>query len=311
VTNFITEYRRRIRKKAKKQKRESQRERDESAKDARVNKIIATIDSLGEHLDRRRDKSTSEKRSERRWQHAEVIGLWVAAAVGVGAIWVSSHDASQQLSAMQRQLDAMEADQRPWLRVITQIREPISITEWSGTKSITVPLRFNIENFGKSPAVNVRAYTTITRYLGVEHRKALAGLQRDTCEKGSAESDQDPIGGIPLFPSKTDKIEITPSILGDGIFRDAKPVMLAVYGCIDYTYSATKHGQTGFRFLLGRREGVYFSGFNFVEGQSVQYDSPIPDDLLKEGFPKNPPKVAKIPLDELIFRPEDSGNYAK
>ena len=271
----------------------------------------AALKRIVQHLESQADETTPAKRGERHWRRAEVLGLWVAAAVGVGAIWFANHDSGKQYEAMIAQQRIMEADQRPWLRVIVSIRDDVLLTEWNGTKQISIPLRFQVENFGKIPAVNVRAYALVLPYPGNPQRNLLSGFQKNTCEDGEAESNRDPIGGIAIFPSKADTIDLSPGALGGGVFDDGKPTMFAVLGCIDYTYSGMQHGQSGFRFLLAKQDRHVLAGIPFIVGTPLVTNEPIPKELLDQGYPKEPPNVARIPIADLVFRPEDSGNYAK
>jgi hypothetical protein len=123
VTDLKSEYHRRVREKAEQHERDAERERKKAAEQANIEKVIRSIDGVSEKLDRQADENTPEKKSGRKWQRAEVIGLWAAAAVGVIAIYVASSDSDHQrvemhgqLEAMKGQLAAMQAQNRPWIK---------------------------------------------------------------------------------------------------------------------------------------------------------------------------------------------------
>jgi hypothetical protein len=59
-----------------------------------------------------------------------------------------------QLAVMRRQLDAMEADQRPWIKIEATIAGPLTFFEPAGFADM--PMHFILTNVGHSPAFNVR-----------------------------------------------------------------------------------------------------------------------------------------------------------
>ena len=87
----------------------------------------------------------------------EVLGLWAAALVGLGAIYFSTRDAGEQvgtmreqLKAMSGQLDEMQQEGRAWLG-------PVS-GNLANNSSPEEPLKISLayRNFGKQPAAFVR-----------------------------------------------------------------------------------------------------------------------------------------------------------
>jgi hypothetical protein len=108
VADRVSEYFRRIRQKAEQQQREVERERNEAAENARVEQIISAVNRLEQELDRQGDEKHPKAKSERHWKIAEVLGLWAAAAVGVFAIYVASHDSVEQYGIMKRQQIIMQ-----------------------------------------------------------------------------------------------------------------------------------------------------------------------------------------------------------
>jgi hypothetical protein len=90
------------------------------------------------------------------WRAMEVIGLWAAALVGLGAIYFSTRDAGEQVSAMRgqmktmgEQLKEMQEEGRPWVG-------PSSVSFAPSTLNEPLALVLSIHNFGKVPAMFVR-----------------------------------------------------------------------------------------------------------------------------------------------------------
>jgi transposase-like protein len=77
------------------------------------------------------------------------IAILTAVTIGVG--WSQYRIFDRQLTVMRGQLDAMEADQRPWLRPKIIEMEPLAITE----KNISFGVTFEFINSGKSPATQI------------------------------------------------------------------------------------------------------------------------------------------------------------
>ena len=142
---------------------------------------------------------------------------------------------------------------------------------------------------------------------GNARRGELAAPQKKTCEEGGIDSDKNPIGGITIFPNETGTIELGSGASG---FENGQSALFSLLGCVIYNYGSGAHGQTGFRYMLGKVQDGKVWGVPFTEGPPSEPYSPG-EELLKSGFPKDPPKVARIPIGELYFKPEDGGNYAK
>jgi len=80
------------------------------------------------------------------------LALLFAAGVGLLAIVISSNDASQQLGVMQRQLDEMQAEQRPWVKWADIA--PDGPIERVGDE-LRTRLSYRLHSVGKKPAVGV------------------------------------------------------------------------------------------------------------------------------------------------------------
>ena len=152
------EYRRRIREKTEQNQSATYRERQESAQDARIEKIIGSVERLVKQVDRYADEKSPENKCKRRWEKAEVFGLWAAALMGLIAIAVSTCDADRQRGVMiaqsnlmQGQMDEMKAQNRPW----------VFISVIQNDQAMDTSRPFNIlafiKNTGRGPALHVGA----------------------------------------------------------------------------------------------------------------------------------------------------------
>jgi hypothetical protein len=74
-----------------------------------------------------------------------------------------------------------------------------------------------------------------------------------------------------------------------GVYKGNEPILFSILGCVDYTYADKKHGQTGFRTILGQVHENQIFGIPFVEGSPHPYEEPIPLELLTHGYPATPP----------------------
>jgi hypothetical protein len=267
--------------------------------------ITREVRKLKGYLQKRRAKTEKPAPSD----HAATSlakATWAIAVLTLATIGVGFF----QYLTLKGQLDAMENDKRPWLNAEIVIPDPVLITEWAGARGINLPLKLSLKNHGQQPAINVRAYPTVMLHPGNERREELGVRQREICDGASTESDKDPIGGIAVFPGETSAIETRIGVSGNEIFKNGEPVLFALLGCLDYSYGGGKHGQTGFRYVIGKATGDYVLGVPFIEGTPIE-GYHIPDDAIKAGMPATPPKQARIPAGQLYFKPMDSGNYAK
>ena len=134
-------------------------------------------------------------------------------------------------------------------------------------------------------------------------------FQKRRCDEGIRSADDDPTGGIAIFPSEASVVDAVANVMGSEIYKDGTPTLWAIFGCVDYTYGGGRHGQTGFNFLLGKAIDGQVFGIPFVEGKEVV--AAPSDEQIKAGVPKEVPKQALIPIADVWFMPADSGNYAK
>jgi hypothetical protein len=99
---------------------------------------------------RERGNQKDHKTNERmmaRWTRN--VGLFTLALVFIGIITAVIF--KRQLDTMQGQLNAMEADQRPWIATTIEIASDLVI----GDSEARIRFKYTLENTGKSPAFNV------------------------------------------------------------------------------------------------------------------------------------------------------------
>jgi hypothetical protein len=251
------------------------------------------------------------KRGVLRWRPvwwkipSDRFGFFVAAFTGALAIF-----SVWQLIVIHGRLEAMETDKRPWLKVDVSVNKPIIFSEWGYAKGINVPLTINLKNYGQVPAVNVRVWPMmLPDHPNDPDSKLLDGFQKMTCEDARASADKNPIGGLAIFPGEPSS-DFRYVGIGNAYQADDR-ILFAVFGCIDYSYGEGRHGQTGFRMRLGQVINKLELGLPFIHGAIQPSDGPISPELLAKGFPTTPAKIGHIQPDDVFFRMEEGGNYAK
>jgi hypothetical protein len=160
--NGEPEYRRRIREKTEEDEHKTETERQKSANITKNYEVIRSIYAIHQEYQRYNNEERSRKQGDRFWEIAGVAGLWIAAAVGIAAILVGSHDASEQRGVTQRQLSEMRRagnvmqqtlvmSQRPWLYI-----EGISANiDASGNDNTVVGFQMSVKNDGNAIAKNI------------------------------------------------------------------------------------------------------------------------------------------------------------
>jgi hypothetical protein len=232
--------------------------------------------------------------------------------VGIGQFCVYLRQASimeTQASISKSQLQFQESVSRAWLKADIALDGPIIFTEWANDKFLNVQLKFALKNTGTVPAVNTRILTQIVPFGGSDRSVRLAKIQAQMCEQARQLSDEDKIGGEAAFPN-AEKTVRTGSGTG-GLYKVGDPGALAVLGCIDYTYGDDRHGQTGFRKILGKVENHQVVGIPFVSGQPKTPAEPISPELLASGYPKDPARYAEVAVGDIYFEDSDQGDFAK
>jgi hypothetical protein len=240
----------------------------------------------------KREKETSQDRSSRRTANATIwiaIFAVVAALVGISQAIISN----RQLTAMQGQLDAMEADQRPWIKPILQIVG----FKFTGAGDAEITYLVNFKNVGKSPAQNIKsriAAAVMTEKTAIRS----VDEERNQCKLAGKDSAETVLPGIFLFPG-----EDAPELIGGrGVGRayvsaaefakgwpTPKSLVFKLVGCFDYSFpkESGRHGQTGFAYIISRKAS---------DGSGH-----------RTGFV---PSVGDIPVDQVSFEPDPfSGGF--
>jgi hypothetical protein len=230
--------------------------------------------------------SFNEWRSHRRvhliLKGLEVVGLWLAAAVGIAAIIVSNHDASEQWGVM-------ETAQRPWAEVEigTLPFPPLDLNSLGLPEGgvTAVPIDIAVTNVGHSPMFNVgsRSWTFLP---GINGDDPVPAWDKD-CDSFRKERGVGWDMGYVLFPGKKTPDPrgrpIGPHIPGidQKVLRGIKPgsdgkktFAFYVYGCVNYSFSADgENHQTRYLVEVWRDRstpGVPNMGRRFVVGDLVQ-----------------------------------------
>ena len=122
-----------------------------------------------------------------------------AAKTAAEAAKTQAAAAGNQIAIMKGQLDAMQADQRPWIKVEATADEiiPFNITHGAGA----VPFHAKLTNTGKSPAFNVRVFPWT--FIVTEGHDDFITEQRERCEKVRTEPIDSWANGYVLFPNDT------------------------------------------------------------------------------------------------------------
>jgi hypothetical protein len=164
-----------------------------------------------------------------------------------------------------RQITIMEDDQRPWVKVETEIAGPLEfIIGGFGN----LPLRFTLTNVGKSPAFNVTLVPW--GFLVFQGHNDTHKEQRERCGSRRDQPLDNPARGSVLFPGDhllwdqlgASGVGYSPDEIQKGLVDEngQRDLHIWIIGCADYVFGEPKrHHQTGFIYSLGRiipREGM-------------------------------------------------------
>jgi hypothetical protein len=161
---------------------------------------------------------------------------------------------------MQGQLNAMEADQRPWIKIDVfpgALQVVLGPTDDNGPWLMFHP-HFKMTNIGKSPAFNARSF--VQGFIVGENHSDPLSEQKLMCEKIRSEKvDNDWAKGTVLFPGDyiTEYMGGGASqavgFVGKNALRYMKNIngkmsfSFYIVGCVDYAYGTElKRHQTGF-----------------------------------------------------------------
>jgi hypothetical protein len=255
----------------------AEKERQECKKHDNSIKIIAALDRVADEQHAANDENTPKEKGKRCREIVTIAGLYLAATVAIIAVLITHKDSSDQIGAlnsqltvMQGQLKAMEADQRPWIKIEATIAGPLTFFEPVGFAGM--PMHFMLTNVGHSPAFNVRL-TAWSFLLSLNHHD----LEREwgeRCENFKRTPLDNPARGMILFPSDQlpwdqSGIGLTPDDIKKNIIDEGgnKGLDVWIYGCADYVFGEPKaHHQTGFVYRLGHlipSKGVMALSFRF------------------------------------------------
>ncbi len=194
-----------------------------------------------------------------RWTKA--VGILTGALVLTAV--VSDVIFFKQWHAMQRQLDAMESDQRPWIKVDVTITA-LKINE---AKDVAVSLKVRLKNFGKSPARNLQVVPEI--HPVVAGPWTFGDAQIAACERAREVARKSKTSGLTVFPEETEPVPVGTTASGSEIGLHKDSATFVVFGCVDYTFGSTHaHGYTVFRLILGKPidNGAHMAGIILQEG---------------------------------------------
>jgi hypothetical protein len=143
----------------------------QTAQNAYYDTIVRSIYTIYNEYQRHNNEERSRKQGDRFWEILGVYALLFAAAVGVAAILVGTNDAAEQRGVMRRQLDAMEAEERPWIAAPK--------IEWQVIDSPPkINFSFTFRNVGKTPTTGLYIGATVSP--GENWQKETNGR----CERG-------------------------------------------------------------------------------------------------------------------------------
>jgi hypothetical protein len=248
----------------------------------------------------------TERFIDLKFSHYIEIILTIA-LVGIAYLQYSVY--ARQAAMMDTQTRILKVDKRPWIKVTPTVAGRLAFSEWNHQKGISVPLQFILKNYGESPAVNIIIRAHIVEHPGNPRRSELGGPQEQACVMVRSDAKEKPLGGITIFPNEPGSIE--QAIGTTGLYKTKDRIFFAVVGCAVYMFSETEVGETGFRMMLGQDVGGRIVGLPFVDGPQQPYLEAIPRELLATGYPIDPPNVGYLLPSDVVFRPEDEGNYAR
>jgi hypothetical protein len=235
------------------------------------------------------------------------IATCVMAAFTVGIYFVGRyqwHTFQDQLAVMQDQLNAMEADQRPWMKIekiapsISPIDPRFGGLRFNGPNTIGfLPLDILVKNVGHSPALDVRV--GIGQFYGYAQKEIdLAKAEHDQCYALDNAFPQTPLMVDSttfirvIFPGEDSPYNsIALGILPDQVAKYStgdneqnKVFQLWFYGCIRYTFANSKAPhQTSFAYRVshlvdasipgGKAMDVSFKPWEDIPGERILLES--------------------------------------
>ncbi|MGB6483184.1 MAG: hypothetical protein WBE86_06825 [Candidatus Acidiferrales bacterium] len=160
------------------------------------------------------------------------------------------------LCILNRQLNVMAADQRPWLQVKSA---EIGFLKFD-TDIVNFNLKIILKNTGRTPATGIEIQPSFLAATEETFRSENAIEQADCAEAGKKNYATRETG-LTVFPDDTEPVSTVPTMrivdIPIGPLRDGRRgAAFVVLGCFDYFISSdhSERGQTGFRFIVaGKR----------------------------------------------------------
>ena len=231
------------------------------------------------------------------WNWQAIFSLLL---VIVGALQIRVY--LRQANIMDRQEADSIAQQRPWLQVVPAVGENLIESAWNGQYRVFFPVTIAVSNHGASPARNVvfRIRPDSAPYVfNNEFRAAIDQRLKSLCAELRADAIRTPDAGIPIFQTGDHPVTMRQGSdsIDDTYFHQTGSTSYVIQGCVDYTYADNSHGQTAFRYLLGKvGDDKTVHGIAFMNG-SIEEEG---DGLTR----------SKAPTQGMYFSESDGGNFA-
>ncbi len=231
------------------------------------------------------------------------LGIW-ATVVGTAIAILDTRQATErQLGAMRGQIDAMIAQQRPWISAKPRLKLPLMLSDAKfdpkqQSFDLFVPLEVELQNHGNSPAIDVTIQSML--FALPIAPEILNAKQEELCTTAEQTAKDEKKLGIAVFPGETKPAKGTAST-GPVIQPDPPPLHYYMEGCIDYTYNGTLHGKTGYRIELGHANET----IHLWEGFKFRIDS-------REFKPESGSMMLRMNPEGIDYREtDDGGNWAR
>ncbi len=268
---------------------ESQSEETQKRQPPKTRPVIVRIfRALKRYENRRRRRAKSQyqvnERMMARWTRHDGLFTGTLVFVGIVTAVIFWH----QLNVMQGQLDSMESEQRPWIK-IDAVPGPLEVyvlpAEKDGPKG-NLDLHFTISNVGRSPALSLNLFVAgfvvgnTTHQNPEPDRRILCDAVRNKPAKsGTVLFPQDSVTEDTWAPNRVN------NYLGAGFGPTDRQYMwenkeklvfvFAVYGCVDYIFGRrAAHQQTGFIYTVWQQipstdQGPATPSFVFEADKSI------------------------------------------
>lgn len=199
----------------------------------------------------------------------------------------------QQAKILSSQLNSMQNEQRPWIKIKVFVKDFLDLTSGWGV----VPVNYTVTNFGKSPAFRVKIGAW--PYLGLPWSDGFFEFQKMQCERFVRSPNRNFDQQWTVFPNEDRTWNgvhglpdpgYSPSDLKKVMQEDSKggkTVRITFAGCVDYVSPDDgQHHQTAFSFEV---DELVMSLGELARTPLVSIEHRIPaDKLLLEAYPSPP-----------------------